>query len=71
MNNFDRCSLILLIALGVVMIGQWINISITAECGELCDTVNRFLFGNCYHLNKIDVTRSESGNPITEIIVNY
>ena len=71
MNNIDRCSLILLIALGVVMVGQWIDISNNLNCIELCDTVNRFLFGNSYYLNKIDVTRSESGNPITEIIVNY
>jgi hypothetical protein len=69
MNNYDQWMLILLITLGVVMIGQWLDIFNT--CVELCDDVNRFLFGNSYHLNKIDQTRSESGNPITEIIVNY
>lgn len=72
MNNIDRYSFILLIVLGVVIIGQWISISyVNTECMNLYDTVYFFLFGNCYHLNNIDVTRSESGNPITEVIVNY
>lgn len=70
MNNYDQCALILLIILGIVMIGQWIDIFDNLNCIGLCDTITSFFFGD-YCLNKIDATRSESGNPITEIIVNY